>query len=485
MAELGAAEIGALFGATGAVLVCVAGRRSTFLGGVAALVVAEALLLSITLNVRPVLLGLGLVGLAALCAGAALFVRYPAVVTPAVLAAAPFRVPLEFDTDNRFFIDFAQAGELGRLLPLYAVLGAAVLALVWRTLRGVPLPALPRPISIPCAAFIGLACLSIFWTLSEQVGADVLAFFLLPFAILLATVGRAPFPAWMPRILAIIALALACVFAAVGLVEAATHRTFFGSGAVEVSNMFKPIFRVTSLFRDPSLYGRHLVLALIVVVVALLLSRLDIRLAGALVAVLGTALFFTYSQSSMVALFVAVLGVLVAVMPTRLRVVVAVAAVALVAVTAVAVAADAQDESTRRITGGRSIRIEDAARVVAERPVVGAGIGAQPAASRRLAEREATLKGFVSHTTPLTVAAELGLLGLALYAALLAGAAWAIDQVRRRDLALGLTLGGALVALFVHSLTYSGFFEDPLTWFVLAVASSFLVSHTPVRTSTP
>ena len=164
-------------------------------------------------------------------------------------------------------------------------------------------------------------------------------------------------------------------------------------------------------------------------------------------AVLGTALFFTYSQSSMVALFVAVLGVLVAVMPTRLRVVVAVAAVALVAVTAVAVAADARDEPTRRITRRPLVRIEDADRVVAERPVVGAGIGAQPAASRRLAEREATLKGFVSHTTPLTVAAELGLLGLALYAALLAGAAWAIDQVRRRDLALGLTLGAALVAL--------------------------------------
>ena len=32
-----------------------------------------------------------------------------------------------------------------------------------------------------------------------------------------------------------------------------------------------------------------------------------------------------------------------------------------------------------------------------------------------------------------------------------------------------------MVALFVHSLSYSGFFEDPLTWFVLAVAASFLV----------
>ena len=278
---------------------------------------------------------------------------------------------------------------------------------------------------------------------------------------------------------------LAGVFAAVGIFEAATHRTLFGSGAVEVSNLFKPIFRVTSLFRDPSLYGRHLVLALIVVVVALLLRRVDVRLGGAVIALLAIALFFTYSQSSMAALFVAVLGLLVAVMPTRLRVVVAVGAIALVTVTAVAVAADARDESTRRITSGRSIRVEDSARVVVERPIVGAGIGAQPIASRRLAERQATVKAFVSHTTPLTVAADLGLVGLALYAALLAGAVWAIDQVRRRDLALGLTLAGALAALFVHSLAYSGFFEDPLTWFVLAVASSFLVGSAPARTSNP
>ena len=33
------------------------------------------------------------------------------------------------------------------------------------------------------------------------------------------------------------------------------------------------------------------------------------------------------------------------------------------------------------------------------------------------------------------------------------------------------------VGLFVHSLFYSGFFEDPLTWLALALASSFLASH--------
>ena len=49
------------------------------------------------------------------------------------------------------------------------------------------------------------------------------------------------------------------------------------------------------------------------------------------------------------------------------------------------------------------------------------------------------------------------------------------DAVRRRNTALGLTLAAVFVALFVHSLFYSGFFEDPITWVAVALAASFLV----------
>jgi O-antigen ligase len=94
-------------------------------------------------------------------------------------------------------------------------------------------------------------------------------------------------------------------------------------------------------------------------------------------------------------------------------------------------------------------------------------------ASAARSEQGGSPTRFVSHTTPLTVAAELGLLGLAAYIALLAGAAALIWRVRRRNHALGLGLAAVLLALFVHSLFYSGFFEDPITWVVLAVASSF------------
>ena len=69
------------------------------------------------------------------------------------------------------------------------------------------------------------------------------------------------------------------------------------------------------------------------------------------------------------------------------------------------------------------------------------------------------------------------MIGFAAYLALLGGAAWLIGRVWRLDSPLGLGLGAVLLALFVHSLAYSGFFEDPVTWLAIAVAASFLLSR--------
>ena len=60
-----------------------------------------------------------------------------------VLAAAPFRPPLDFSSSNRFLVSIAEDGRLGRLLPLYFVLVAAAGALGWRALRGRPVRTLP------------------------------------------------------------------------------------------------------------------------------------------------------------------------------------------------------------------------------------------------------------------------------------------------------------------------------------------------------
>jgi hypothetical protein len=76
-----------------------------------------------------------------------------------------------------------------------------------------------------------------------------------------------------------------------------------------------------------------------------------------------------------------------------------------------------------------------------------------------------------SHTTPLTVAAELGLIGLLAYAALLAGATRLLFLLTGLNRALGLGASAVFLALFVHSLFYSGFFEDPIVWGVMALAA--------------
>jgi O-antigen ligase len=156
---------------------------------------------------------------------------------------------------------------------------------------------------------------------------------------------------------------------------------------------------------------------------------------------------------------------------------VALAGAVVVALVAAGIAAPkVADTSVRKATSDRSRRIELTAKVYEHHPVVGVGIGGQPIESQRLADRPASRQAFVSHTTPLTVAAELGTIGVLLYLALLAGSAATLLAVWRRHRALGLSLAAVFLALFVHALAYSGFFEDPITWLVLAVSSAFLAT---------
>jgi O-antigen ligase len=470
------AQLAAVAGAFGAFLLLLGRGRLAQPGGLALLAMAEAGLVFDLSDggdrISSKVLALGVAALVPVAIGAAIFVHWPTVVTPVVALAAPFRPPLSFGSEHRFYVGVAEAGQLGRLLPLYAVLASAASALAWNALRGRQLRPVPVLVAVPAVGFFGLAALSLYWTDDLHAGENVLAYFLFPFSVLLAVVARAPFPPWMPRALAVIAVTLASVFAAAGLIQAVTHELWFFSPSVEVGNAYSSFFRVTSLFRDPSLYGRHVVLGICVVLVAVLVRRVHPLVAIPLAAFLFAGLWFSYSQSSMAALFAVTLALAGFAGDRGLRAIAAATAVALVLGGAVAFAASTGDHSARRITSDRSRRVELTLKVVRDHPLAGVGLGAQPVASAARSKQGGSPTRFVSHTTPLTVAAELGLLGFAAYVALLAGAAWLIWRVRRRDRALGLGLAALLLALFVHSLFYSGFFEDPVTWLVLAVASS-------------
>jgi O-antigen ligase len=473
-----AAALGAL-GALGAIL----GRtRPVVAAGFAALGAAELLLarellpggLGEQLDSASGVAALAL-GLPFLVALAAVFVRYPGGIIPAVVAAAPFRFPFEIDSGNRFLVGLGENGALGRLVPLYVIVAAAALALVWRLARGDPARPLPLVLAVPAGLLAALMFLSALWSHDEAATVDRLTFFILPFVALLAVVARAPFRSWLPRVLLIETLALASLFAVVGLVEWSTRSLLFYDPKVAVANAYSNFFRVTSLFSDPSIYARHVAVALAILVVCLWLGRIGVLAGIALTALLFAGLFVSYSQSSMVALTAAVLVVTYLAADKAMRRALVLTAAVLVTLGAIGFGGLlAAGFDAGRVTSGRTSLVADTWEVFEANPIEGVGIAAQPEASRDLSEGPRDVRRNASHTAPVTIAAEFGIIGLALYLALLAATLRLLWLVRARDEALGLSLLAAILVLFVHSLSYGVFFEDPLVWTILGVACAAL-----------
>src|SRR5205823_4278432 len=173
------------------------------------------------------------------------------------------------------------------LVPLYIVLAAALLPLLFRALRGDIGRPLPPLLTVPAAAFVALAGLSLLWTRDVRQGSIELLFFLFPFSALVVAVVRSPFRAWHPRALATTLVALAALFSAVSLFQRLTHGHLLASD-VERANAYTSYFRVTSLFKDPSVFGRHVVIAIGVLLVAIWLGRIRFWLGAALIAFLWT-----------------------------------------------------------------------------------------------------------------------------------------------------------------------------------------------------
>jgi putative inorganic carbon (HCO3(-)) transporter len=428
------------------------------------------------LGLSPATVAAALVSLAALCALAAVLVRFPAAAVPALLVASPLRPPLDPDASSPLLVTLRPDALVGYQLPLYVVLAAATLALAWRILRGEQTAAIPGRLAYPATALIALTCLSLLWSEDPEAGLNDVLLFWLPYTALIAVVARSPFPEWMPRALAAAAVGLACLFAVVGVVQVAVGDVLFGTPALMNANATTGFLRTTSLFQDPSIYGRHLVVGMAVVVVALWFSRLSLRTGTALLALLGAALWFTYSQSSMLALVAAVLAIALMAGDRRTRLLVGGVVAALAVAGTLALGAVLVSGSAADLTRNRSTLVLDSARALAADPLAGVGVGGQPVATRSAAGGEGSLGRNTSHTTPVTVAVELGVLGLAAYAALLAGAVLLLRDLHRRHPATAVALAAVLVALFVHALIYEGFFETATSWGAIALACSALAA---------
>jgi outer membrane protein assembly factor BamB len=473
------AEIAALAGALGAVLALIPRGGILPLVGLGLLGVATGGLawsligdndLELLLQ-EPTGIALVVVGIVGAIACAVPLARNPAVVPVALLAVAPFRVPIQLGNEEAFL-----------LLPLYLVIAATVLALAYRVVRGERPAPPPLFLALPVAALVLFAGSSFLWTWDERSGGIALAFFVFPFVAAFATVARAPVASWLPRALLVTLVALGSLFAVVGIWQAHTRTVFFARD-VEVANAYTSFFRVTSLFKDPSLYGRYLVVPIAVLLVAILIRRgrtVDWVLASLFVAFLFWGLFYSYSQSSFVALFVVTFGVALVGAGRRVRIVLIACAI-VAALAAGAVAAEAVGgRSARDVTSGRSRLVSVTLQAFRERPIAGVGVGGQPHASAEIVGKGSPSRN-ASHTTPFTLLAELGVIGFGLYLWLLAAAAWALVSVSRLDRSFGIGLAAVLLALVVHSLLYAGFFEDPVTWGVLGLTAAVLAPGIAAR----
>jgi O-antigen ligase len=213
-------------------------------------------------------------------------------------------------------------------------------------------------------------------------------------------------------------------------------------------------------------YGRFLVVAILATLVLLVLGLARRWHPALVVGIAGVwvGLFFSYSQSSFVALVAGILVLGALAWRSRAFAAVAVAAAALALVGASGPAIPLADG-----IGSRGKLLSEGLAIAVDHPVLGVGLGGfkEAYAERLELSRRAPPKA-ASHTTPVTVAAETGFPGLLLFAWFVVAAAWAAFRRPREGATLpratGWAAGLAVVAIVVQSCFYNAFFEDPMVW---------------------
>jgi O-antigen ligase len=400
--------------------------------------------------------------------------------------ALPFRLPISAD-----------GRTVNLLLPLYAVVAAGALAhlaprlwslgsrgqaesveadqtsghppVVYRSGRP------PMLLDWLLLASVGLYALQIVYSADPAKGAENLAFFYIPFGLLYVLLREAP---WTPRLLATClgaAVVLAVVFAGVGDVEY-LRKSLFLNPKVVAANEYDNYFRVNSLFFDPSIYGRFLALVMIAVTTVVLWARArrEQLIGAGVLAWLMVGLVTSFSQSSIAALLLGLVVLAAWRWDVRGTVYVSIALAAVAAVV-VAVAPSSlhfglkgSGGSANNATSGRAKLVSGGLELFADHPLTGYGAGAFETEYKRHGGGTAENATSASHTIPITVAAEQGILGLALYVALIVVALITLFRGAGRS-PPRIAIAACFAALVLHTWVYADFLEDPLTWTLLGL----------------
>jgi len=430
--------------------------------------------------------------MAALVAGAVIVIgllavlmrRHPQALPLLAVAALPFRLPIS-----------AGGKTVNLLIPLYLVVGAGTIAfLIPRLLAaasarrdgtaqagaGAPLRSLAWWTStsgLQALLFgaVGLYALQAVYSADHaRAGENILAFYI-PFALLFLLLRDVSWNRGLLLRCLGVAVALAVIFAGIGFVEY-SRKSLFLNPKVVAANQYDNYFRVNSLFFDPNIYGRFLALVMIAVMTVVLWTRRrrDIYVGAAVLAWLLAGLVTSFSQSSIAALLLGL--VILAAFRWDVRRTLLVSATLLALALAGVMLSPASlhfglkgsSGSTSNATSGRTKLISGGLELFSERPLQGYGSGSFETEYKRHSGASAENATSASHTIPVTVAAEQGILGLALYIALLISAAMVLFRGAGRS-PPRIALAAGFAALVLHTWTYADFLEDPFTWAILAI----------------
>ena len=387
--------------------------------------------------------------------------------------ALPIRIPVTFGS---------QEGNL--LVPLYGVILLGLIAFIWGRVRGripQPAPEGPAALNVPLALLVAFFMVSTLWSADPQQAAVKAGFFYLPFTVLYLLVL-----AWWPRARALAALAITTIVggvigALVGLYQYAIQDIWWNE-TLQQANVYSRFFRVNGIFFDPNILGRYLALGILACLALAWVRRRPWELAAltASAAIMAAGLVVTFSRSSSLMLLVGLVLLAVrAVGPLKT----AIGTAALLVVlggTAVATNANVRRAVTsgdrlERVSEGRFDLMKGGLEIWRDRPVEGVGLGAfEDRFEQTLTPLEQKrVRVVISHNAPVTVLSESGVVGAALFVALLIGAGWACVRGSREEGDVGWArwaLGAMLAGIVVHSLLYAALFEDPFTWVIAGAA---------------
>ncbi|MGH2988329.1 MAG: O-antigen ligase family protein [Solirubrobacterales bacterium] len=406
----------------------------------------------------------------------AAILRWPAAFPLLAFGVLAFRIPVEL------------GGETSNLLiPLYLVIAAGTAATAFASWTrdsdrrpapdpdpaGSSLPALAaRALPWLLAGFLVLYALQSAYSSDLSKATETVCFFLVPFAVMLALLLEVRWTSNLLTALFAIVFLEGLIFVAVGAWQFGARELFWNPTLI-AGNEVHVYFRANSLFWDPNVFGRYLILAVLAATAYMIWTERSDRAIAAAVGsvVLIAGLTLSFSQSSVFAL----LAGLVALVALRwgARSALGAGAAIVIAAVVLVLAAGVEPTSSRSLevrSSGRVSLITGGLELAGDRPAYGYGSGSfQSEFAQRHLDVDEPKGGAISHAEPVTVAAEQGALGVVVYAAVvLAGLAALLGAAPLIPAPRG-ALVACFVAMVVHSLAYAGFLIDPVTWALLGV----------------